>query len=139
MFKEIQSGATFYRSEDEYISPMDEARSLVSDVSSEVTKAESSTASNTIPAEDDEEKEPEPALGNKRKRPRRSATTTTSYLVPDSDDDAIAYDEKMYYEPKKRRTSTKTERKETELEKWIKGLSELLKVEQAKVVVSRCA
>lgn len=67
-----------------------------------------------------------------KRRPRRSAASTSkSYVVPDSDDEEIADDEDemmqhVHAQAKKRRV-------ESNLQKWIKHLSVLLKEEQKKV------
>lgn len=64
-----------------------------------------------------------------RKRPRRSATMARSYVVPDSDDDSIAEAGRgivLSDLAKKRRC-------ETNLQRWIKHLSIILKEEQRKV------
>ena len=66
---------------------------------------------------------------NSRKRPRRSAAIARSYVIPDSDDDSIAEGGRDVI------TSdfAKTRRCETNLQRWIKHLSLLLKEEQRKV------
>jgi hypothetical protein len=67
-----------------------------------------------------------------KKRPRRmAAATVRSYTVPDSDDEAIAddYDSHRLGEKEQR----KKKKVETNLQRWIKQLSVLLKDEQAKV------
>ena len=63
-----------------------------------------------------------------RKRPRRTATTIKSYVVPDSDDEVISDDDEI---EKKLRIH------ESNLQKWIFHLGELLKEEKRKV--SDCA
>lgn len=134
MFKALQSGTEFYNSEDEYIAADDEARLLINGAPVK-TEASSSSTDN---AQTNDVEEGSSNAGMKRKRPRRSATTTTvSYVVPDSDDDEIAEDDgAMYHEPtRKRRVASKAtaNAEETSLGLWIKNLSALLRVEQAKV------
>lgn len=64
-----------------------------------------------------------------RKRPRRSATMARSYVIPDSDDDAIAEVGRAVVSS----DFAKKRRSETNLQRWIKHLSVLLKEEQRKV------
>jgi hypothetical protein len=70
-------------------------------------------------------------VGKKRPRPKRmAAATVRSYAIPDSDDEDIANDEEktmaMHSNVKKRKV-------ESNLQRWIKELSVLLKEEQRKV------
>jgi len=68
--------------------------------------------------------------GEKRKRPRRSAAASVrSYAVPDSDDEAIA-EQKV---DKTVRLLARKRKVESNLQRWIKHLSILLKEEQKKV------
>lgn len=59
-----------------------------------------------------------------RKRPRRTAATIKSYAIPDSGDESIFDDDG---------TDTKPRNYESNLQKWIFHLGELLKEEKRKV------
>ncbi len=73
-----------------------------------------------------------PAVTKGKKRPRRSATSSTkSYIVPDSDDEMIADDADVVMHEV--HAIAKRRKVESNLQKWIKHLSVLLKEEQKKV------
>jgi hypothetical protein len=75
----------------------------------------------------------EPSSFRGKKRPRRmAAATITSYAVPDSDDEAIAGEEDVEFSLFGGGQERKKKRVETNLQRWIKHLGELLKEEQRK-------
>ncbi|PBK74864.1 hypothetical protein ARMSODRAFT_950920 [Armillaria solidipes] len=122
LYHDIESGADFFLSEDEYIPKSDSARKLYSKVE---VKKESSPAN--IPVSSvTPERDPTSGSPRGRKRPRRStAITVRSYVVPGSDDEAIAVEDDEDYDVKMKQT-------EGNLRLWVKHLGELLKTEQAK-------
>ena len=74
---------------------------------------------------------PTPASNRGKKRPRRSAAVTVqSYAVPDSDDEDIVNEDD---EDSFRIDDQEKKSKETNLQLWIKHLSDILKVETRKV------
>jgi len=120
MLHEIEAGAEFFFSEDDYLNRQPKLK-IKTEVKTEVAQS------------------PVPSTSNKAKldkssglrRPRRTtAATIRSYAVPDSDDDDIAEEAEtawaMHVDVKKRKV-------ESNLQQWIKELSVLLKEEQRKV------
>ncbi|KAK0464542.1 uncharacterized protein EV420DRAFT_1618363 [Desarmillaria tabescens] len=122
LYRDIESGAEFFLSEDEYIPKSDNARKLYSKVE---VKKESSPAN--IPVSSmTPERDPASGPPRGRKRPRRiTAVTVRSYVVPGSDDEAIAVEDDEDYDMKMKQA-------EGNLRLWVKHLGELLKTEQAK-------
>ena len=143
LYDEIEQGAEFYFSEEDYLSPEElsgapmkkkrrHSRIKIKLVAEYSVKAESSPTPPAIA-------HPEPSSSASmmvpsppRKRPRRSAVSSSiSYAVPDSDDDLIADDNDDVVRHVK---VIATKRKvESNLQKWIKNLDILLKEEQRKV------
>ncbi|KAG5639213.1 hypothetical protein H0H81_005692 [Sphagnurus paluster] len=112
MYSNIETGAEFYRDEEEYVRPDEKGKC-------NAVKAES--ASTTLSPT---KNETSPSMTmRRRKRPRRSATNIGSYAVPDSDDDVIADDEPIIKKPPV---------VETSIQLWMKHLNEIMKQEQRK-------
>ncbi|CCM03531.1 uncharacterized protein FIBRA_05665 [Fibroporia radiculosa] len=133
LYDDIEAGTEFYFSEEDYLTPEELAgitpstsktRTRRVKVKSECSaRQDMSSETSAVIAEALGEK-PRGSLRN-RKRPRRSAAATVrSYVVPDSDDEEIAED--------KPDEQVKRRRSETNLQRWIKHLTILLKEEQRK-------
>jgi hypothetical protein len=115
MIHDIETGAEFFFSEDDYLRKQAKPKTKA-DVKTEVTQP-------SIPP-------PNTASTFKLdKRPKRMAATLRSYVVPDSDDDDIT----DYAEAWAIHVYAKKRKVETNLQQWIKELSVLLKEEQRKV------
>ncbi|KAJ7069787.1 hypothetical protein C8F01DRAFT_1113994 [Mycena amicta] len=125
LYDRIKEGATFYTTEQDYTVSV---------------KLEKDTDVKMEPSEPRVKLE-SPTRG--RARPRRSATSVNSYIVPDSDDEEIAdeadlNDEFIEYRlgGVKRKKAIKVQEKpkpiESNLQMWIRALSELQKDEQRK-------
>ncbi|KAF8903160.1 hypothetical protein CPB84DRAFT_1728604 [Gymnopilus junonius] len=112
----IEAGAQFYMDENDYLSTSDIAKNSIS---KQEVKAE---VSQNLP--------PSPGHSSTnhrgKKRPRRSAAQSVrSYAVPSSDDETIAEDALSHEDDQMRSRATN-------LQMWIKHLSQLLKVETHK-------
>ena len=123
MFHDIEAGAEFLFSEDDYLNKQLKAK-VKTEVKAEATQLSIPLASNKA-STSKLDKSPG------KKRPRRTAAATIrSYVVPDSDDEDIADKTEttwaMHVDAKKRRI-------ESNLQQWIKELTVLLKEEQRKV------
>jgi hypothetical protein len=122
LYHEIERGAEFFFSEEDYLAHQDDVdpkmtRVKIELINSGVLSASASTSRS-------------PSRG--RKRPRRAAAATTpSYLVPDSDDEIIAEEDIDFISSSS--NFTKKKKVETNLQLWLKHLSILLKDEQRKV------
>ena len=141
LFDEIEYGAEFYFSEEDYLSP-DElngtivkhprpkkrtSRIKIKMVSEYTVKSETSPT----PPTPEDVVAPSISSSSSSRRPRRSAVSSISYVVPDSDDEAIADDgDEIMHEVK---VIAKKRKVESNLQKWIKHLTALLKDEQRKV------
>ncbi|OJA08806.1 hypothetical protein AZE42_01301 [Rhizopogon vesiculosus] len=135
LYHEIENGAEFYFSEEDYLSkqpPATEPKKYSkTKVKSDVRKESSSPGIPRVSAHAGPSKvQASPRAG--KRRPRRSAATVTSYVIPDSDDEAIVEDDDdnavvvlMTMQAKKRKV-------ESNLQRWIKHLSVLLAEEQKK-------
>jgi hypothetical protein len=132
LYHEIENGAEFYFSEEDYLSkqpPATEPKRC-----SKVKVKSSKETSPTIPRfsiQAGPSRVQVSPRANKR-RPRRSAAAVMSYVIPDSDDEAIVEDDDenavvvlMTMQAKKRKV-------ESNLQRWIKHLSVLLAEEQKK-------
>lgn len=128
MYRDIEKGAEFYFDASDYLNSQPKLK-VKTEVKTETTQlaipsaASSSRRASTsrLPAE----KSPS------KRRPRRSvATGVRSYAVPDSDDEDIADVEEM---TTAMHNIAKRRKIETNLQRWIKELSVLLKEEQRKV------
>jgi hypothetical protein len=134
MFHDIEYGVEFFFSEEDYLNKQRKSR-VKTEVKTEAAQLSlppslfpvpassrrASTSSSSLKAD---------AMGSGKKRPRRTAAATVrSYAVPDSDDDDIANDDEktvtMHMIVRKRKV-------ESNLQRWIKELSVLLKEEQRK-------
>jgi len=113
----IEGGAEFFLDENDYIAKNDvEAKHEV--------KVEGSP--NPLPSFSSSS--PAPASNRGKKRPRRSAAVTVqSYAVPDSDDEEIVDEDSYFLIDDQEKKS-----KETNLQLWIKHLSDILKAETRK-------
>lgn len=123
MFYEIQAGAEFFFSEDDYLNKQPKFK-IKTEVKTEAAQLRIPPASNGVLTSKPDKSVP-------TRRPRRTAAATIrSYVVPDSDDEDIADEAEttwaMHVDAKKRKV-------ETNLQQWIKELSVLLKEEQRKV------
>ncbi|KAI0648012.1 hypothetical protein C8Q79DRAFT_999501 [Trametes meyenii] len=136
MYDDIETGAEFYFSEEDYLSQEELAGAVVTPVKKRRarTKSELAIKSETSPTPGPSSAGPSgsrQASGSQqqgKKRPRRSvASAVKSYVIPDSDDDGIAdgRDDGLQKFVKKRHAETNTQR-------WIKHLALLLKDEQKK-------
>jgi hypothetical protein len=120
MFHDIEAGAEFFFSEEDYINKQPKVKT---EVKTETMQLSILPVSNKASASKLDR--------SPLKRPRRTvAATTRSYVIPDSDDDEIAdtYESTwaMHIDAKKRKV-------ESNLQRWIKELTVLLKEEQRKV------
>jgi hypothetical protein len=123
MFHDIEAGAEFFFSEDDYLNKQPKPK-IKTEVKTEVTQL-------SIPPASSKASTSKPDKSPEKKRPRRTAAATIrSYVVPDSDDEDIAEEAEitwgMHVDAKKRKV-------ESNLQQWIKELSVLLKEEQRKV------
>ena len=122
LYHEIESGAEFFLDENDYIAKNDVARNLEN---KHKVKVEASP--NPLPSFSSSA--PAPASNRGKKRPRRSAAVTVqSYAVPDSDDEEIVDEDSCF-----RIDDQEKKCKETNLQLWIKHLSDILKSETRKV------
>lgn len=119
MLHEIEAGAEFFFSEDDYLNKQPKLK-IKMEFKTEVAQSPVPSTSNKAKLDKSSE----------IRRPRRTtAAAIKSYAVPDSDDDDIAEVETawaMHVDAKKRKV-------ESNLQQWIKELSVLLKEEQRKV------
>ncbi|KIJ64454.1 hypothetical protein HYDPIDRAFT_175437 [Hydnomerulius pinastri MD-312] len=141
LYHEIELGAEFYFSEDDYLSKqapspemkrLGKSRARLSDIKKETSPptlprsscqagpSSSRTSNNTPPR-------------TSRRRPRRStATVAPSYVIPDSDDEAIVEDDGENDMVALLSMQAKKRKVESNLQRWIKHLSALLVDEQRK-------
>ncbi|KAH8104584.1 hypothetical protein BXZ70DRAFT_596840 [Cristinia sonorae] len=142
LFEDIEAGAEFYFSEEDYLSPEElkgspqksshlkrgkRPRYRIKMVQEYTVKTESSPDPSVLLPFQDAVPE-EPLSSSSRARPRRSVASSKNYAVPDSDDEAIAdvFDEKVQdvsIRAKKRKV-------ESNMQKWIKHLTALMKEEE---------
>lgn len=122
LYHEIESGAEFFLDENDYTVKNDMVKNLEA---KHKVKVEGSP--NPLPSFSSSS--PVPALNREKKRPRRSAAVTVqSYAVPDSDDEDIVDEDSSF-----RIDDQEKKSKETNLQLWIKHLSNILKTETRKV------
>lgn len=131
LYHEIENGAEFYFSEEDYLSkqpPATEPKRCSK------VKVKSKETSPTIPRFSTQAGPSRVQVSPRasKRRPRRSAAAVMSYVIPDSDDEAIVEDDDenavvvlMTMQAKKRKV-------ESNLQRWIKHLSVLLAEEQKK-------
>jgi hypothetical protein len=127
MYHDIESGAEFFFSEDDYLNKQLKSK-IKTEVKTETTLLSIPPTSNRA-STSNQDKSPA------KRRPRRTAAVAIrSYAVPDSDDEDITNEAEttwaMYVDAKKRKV-------ESNLQRWIKELSVLLKEEQRKVRCTR--
>lgn len=145
LFDEIEWGTEFYFSEEDYLSSEElqgtvvrvkpkrrHSRIKIKMVSEYTVKSEASptptAAAESRLGTSSASASPSPP----RRRPRRSAASSrVSYVVPDSDDEMIADDTDDVMREVK--VIAKRRKVESNLQKWIKNLTVLLKEEQRKV------
>ena len=121
LYHEIETGAEFFLDENDYIAKNDVARNV--DAKHKV-KVEASP--NPLPSFSSST--PVPGSNRGKKRPRRSAAVTVqSYAVPDSDDEDIVDEDSFQMDDQEKKS------KETNLQLWIKHLSDILRTETRKV------
>ncbi|KAH9950579.1 hypothetical protein B0H21DRAFT_722324 [Amylocystis lapponica] len=136
LWDDVESGAEFYFSEEDYLSPEEltgavpttkRLRNHKYKVKTEcLVRAEASLEPTIAPPIAVPPVEPSSSKPRAtRKRPLRSTAMKKSYAIPDSDDEAIAVDGKVDEIAKKRRI-------EENIQRWIKHLTLLLKEEQKK-------
>jgi hypothetical protein len=131
MFHDLESGAEFYFSEDDYVTQVDNDMFNCSEQKVKVKlEAALETISSTPPIRASPTLKPTASRGKKRPR-RMAATSVRSYIVPDSDDEAIVNDS----DSGRRSGQARKKKVESNLQQWIKHLSVLLKEEQKKVDV----
>ena len=127
LYHEIEIGAEFYMDENDYIAKNDAARILEAKQKVKVEASPNTLASSFSPT-------PPSVAVRGKKRPRRSAAATIqSYAVPDSDDEGIMDEDTCF-----RIDDQEKKCKDTNLQLWIKHLSNILKSETRKVR-HRCA
>ncbi|KAF8840739.1 hypothetical protein BDN67DRAFT_968036 [Paxillus ammoniavirescens] len=137
LYHEIELGAEFYFSEEDYLSK-------------QVTASESKWPSKSRGKPTDVKKETSPPTLSRssgpstqrasnisprasRRRPKRSVSTSvTSYVIPDSDDEAIVEDDGENAMVALLSMQAKKRKVESNLQRWIKHLSILLLEEQRK-------
>jgi len=149
LFDDIEAGAEFYFSEEDYLSPEElhgsprkmrkrkHTRIRIRMVSEYSVKKEETPGPSVIPTASSsssaafEATPSSPGPSNPRKRPRRNAASSAkNYVVPDSDDDEIADENDEMVQCV--HAHVKQRKEESNLQKWIKHLSVLLKEEQKK-------
>ena len=122
LYHEIENGAEFFLDENDYITKNDVSKNLEAK-----HKVKVESPSNLLPSFSSST--PAPASNRGKKRPRRSAAVTVqSYAVPDSDDEEIVVEDSCF-----RIDDQEKKCKETNLQLWIKHLSDILKSETRKV------
>ncbi|KDR82830.1 hypothetical protein GALMADRAFT_220831 [Galerina marginata CBS 339.88] len=122
LWHDIEVGAEFYMDEYEYMSKSDVARSLFAKQKVKMETSQCAALPASIPS-------PSLAACRGKKRPRRSAAVPVrSYAVPDSDDEAIAEEHHSAVDNQDEHKPSR----ETNLQLWIKHLTQLLKAETRK-------
>ncbi|THH30656.1 hypothetical protein EUX98_g3535 [Antrodiella citrinella] len=142
LFDDIEAGAEFYFTEEDYLSPEDlsgtpqksfvakrtkRPRFRIKMVQEYTVKTESSPGPSTLPFESLD------VVGessSSRPRPRRSTASKKSYAIPDSDDDAIADEQDDMVQHVS--AHAKKRKVESNMQKWIKHLTALMKEEEKK-------
>jgi hypothetical protein len=120
LYQEIEAGAEFFKSEEDYLLSCDPAK-LTWKLNESVKQVACRVHPPVMP------KSPTPGPSVRRlKRPRRSAASVKSYAIPDSDDEPII---ELVDEDAVDQKSPAG----THLHLWIYHLGELLKAEQSKV------
>src|SRR5215471_149948 len=132
LFHDIELGAEFYFSEEDYLmQPCPDTKKAI--------KVKSESTASRIKLENIQSALPSTSVSTSKydasslgkKRPRRTAAVTVkSYAVPDSDDEAIVDDEEI---PVVMKREVRRRKIESNLQRWIKQLSILHKEEQRKV------
>lgn len=139
-FDDIEAGAEFYFSEEDYLSsdelegapPKITGRMLYARMRAMMTGYPVKTESSPAPSASSRVELARLRLPDPAFRPRRGAASSAkNYVVPDSDDDMIAdHDEDEIMQ--QAHAIAKKRRDESNLQKWIKHLSGLLREEQKK-------
>lgn len=125
MFNDIENGAEFYFSAIDYINEQPKLK-VKAEVKTEAAPLAIPPASSTRKASTSRLKlEKSPG----KRRPRRTAAPR-SYVVPDSDDDDILDEAESTFAV---HMNAKRRKVESNLQRWIKELSVVLKEEQRKV------
>ncbi|KAJ3536966.1 hypothetical protein NM688_g6761 [Phlebia brevispora] len=135
LFDDIEAGTEFYFGEEDYLTPeeLDGAppkplakkrkRIRIATVTQHAVKTESSPGPSTPGTND---------VLDVKLMPRRCAATSPNYFVPDSDDDMIVEDGDEDELMQEVHAIVRKRKDESNLQKWIKHLSGLLKEEQKK-------
>ena len=140
LFDDIEAGAEFYFSEDDYLSSQESigkrrrSRIRINSRTERTIKTESSPG----PSSDFQASPISTVISSEGSvrschRPRRGASSSTkNYAVPDSDDEMIvdANEDDIMHEV---HALSRKRKAESNLQKWIKHLSVILKEEQKKV------
>lgn len=128
MFHVIELGAEFFFSEEDYLNKESKYNNVKVEVKSEATQL-----AIPPPVEYPVASTSKLEKSLKRKRPRRTvAATVRSYAIPDSDDEEIACEDEKFVALQ---SNAKKRKVESNLQRWIKELSVLLKEEQRKVSI----
>ncbi|KDQ62290.1 hypothetical protein JAAARDRAFT_30185 [Jaapia argillacea MUCL 33604] len=131
LYHEIEYGAEFYFSEDDYLPATTGTTSFGKPAQRVRVKLETSPSG--LPSSSSAFSADPQTSSRGKKRPRRTASTSVkSYVVPDSDDEAIADDSADTALSHKMKLQAKKRKDETTLSRWVKHLSILLKEEQKK-------
>lgn len=145
LYHEIELGAEFYFSEEDYLSKQTPAaaetrRQARHKSRADVKKETSPPGVSRSLSQIDLSRSASVASTSpriSRRRPRRSTTvTTTSYIIPDSDDELIVEDDDENVMVALMSMQARKRKVESNLQRWIKHLSVLLTEEQRKVVIA---
>lgn len=140
MFDDIEAGAEFYFSEDDYLTQEELAppkrrlklkhrpRIRIKPVKEYTVKTESSPGPSTPRTNEDQDMKP---------RLRRHAVSSVNYYIPGSDDEMITSDESEEQIKEELHAIVRKRKEESNLQKWIKHLSVVLKEEHKKVHFAR--
>lgn len=139
MFDDIEAGAEFYFSEDDYLTQEELAppkrrlkirpRIRVRAVREYTVKTESSPGPSTPRTGEDQDMKP---------RLRRHAVSSVNYYIPGSDDEMCTADESEEQIKEELHAIVRQRKEESNLQKWIKHLSCILKEEHKKVRLLEC-
>lgn len=139
MFDDIEVGAEFYFTEEDYLTSEElngapprrrkRPRIRIKAVTEYTVKAECSPGPSTPQDNEDQDA---------KLRPRRHLDSSVNYYVPDSDDEMIAEDEGEEELKQELSAIVKKRKDESNLQKWIKHLTSIYKEEQKKVCSVAC-
>jgi hypothetical protein len=138
LYHDIEIGAEFYFSEEDYLAHEDVTDSKrkikikVEVMNNAIPLASSSSSSSSASPAAAAALTCSPTKGRKRPRRAAAAASARSYIVPDSDDEAIVDEDAEPPEPFSG-PAKKKKKFESNLQLWLKHLTILLKEEQRKV------